>query len=216
MEDSIVTLFKNKILGNSKMTTKQKAILDASIVLFSEKGFANTSTSEIAKASGAAEGTIFKHFGSKENLLIATIIPFLIDDIFPEVARQFTEQNLNIKHADLYSFLKNILKDRIVFINDNHKISKIFLNEILYNDEIKKKILKLIPKETKIAFTNILNTFKEQDLLVDWPNDVILRFIITNIASYGIAKYTLFPERKWNDNEEIEYLAILLSKGLSK
>lgn len=216
MEYSIVTLFKNKILGNSKMTTKQKAILDASIVLFSEKGFANTSTSEIAKASGAAEGTIFKHFGSKENLLIATIIPFLIDDIFPEVARQFTEQNLNIKHADLYSFLKNILKDRIVFINDNHKISKIFLNEILYNDEIKKKILKLIPKETKIAFTNILNTFKEQDLLVDWPNDVILRFIITNIASYGIAKYTLFPERKWNDNEEIEYLAILLSKGLSK
>lgn len=216
MEDSIVTLFKNKILDNSKMTTKQKAILDASIVLFSEKGFANTSTSEIAKASGAAEGTIFKHFGSKENLLIATIIPFLMDDIFPEVARQFTEENLNIKHADLYSFFKKILKDRIAFINDNHKIGKIFLNEILYNDEIKNKILKLIPKETKIAFNNILNTFKEQDLLVDWPNDVILRFIITNIASYGIAKYTLFPERKWDDNEEIEYLAILLSKGLSK
>lgn len=216
MEDSIVTLFKNKILDNDKMTNKQKAILDASINLFAEKGFANTSTSEISKLSGAAEGTIFKHFGSKENLLIATIIPFLIDDVFPEVAKQFTEATLEIEHKDLYSFFKIILSDRIKFLNDNYKIGKIFLNEILYNENIRNKLLILIPAEIKVTFFNILNNFKEKDLLVDWPNDVILRFILSNIASYGISKYILFPNKSWDDEKEIDYIATLLSKGLSK
>lgn len=216
MEDSIVTLFKNKILDNDKMTTKQKAILDASINLFAEKGFANTSTSEISKLSGAAEGTIFKHFGSKENLLIATIIPFLIDDIFPEVAKQFSKTALEIEHTDLKSFFKIIVSDRVNFLNENNKIGKIFINEILYSEDIRNKLITLIPSEIKVNFYKVLDNFKEKGLLVDWPNEVIIRFIMTNIASYGISKYTLFPNKPWDDEKEIDYIAALLSKGLSK
>lgn len=55
------------------MTEKKEKILDTALILFTEKGYANTSTSSIAKRAGVSEGLIFKHFSSKEGLLDALI-----------------------------------------------------------------------------------------------------------------------------------------------
>ncbi|QQP71486.1 helix-turn-helix transcriptional regulator [Carnobacterium sp. CS13] len=68
--DSFIELFKQKVSNNKKMTLKQQQILKVSIDLFSQKGFANTSTNEIAKQANVAEGTIFKHFGNKEIFVV--------------------------------------------------------------------------------------------------------------------------------------------------
>ena len=44
------------------------AILDAAQALFLERGFAGTSMSEVAKASGVTKSLIHHHFGSKDQL----------------------------------------------------------------------------------------------------------------------------------------------------
>ena len=75
--DSVFEIFKHKIQNNEKLTPKMQAILSASLELFAEKGYSNTSTKDIARLANVAEGTIFKHFGSKENLLYASILPIL-------------------------------------------------------------------------------------------------------------------------------------------
>lgn len=46
----------------------RRNILDAARDLFLEKGFADTSTSEIAKSAGATKSLIHHHFGSKQQL----------------------------------------------------------------------------------------------------------------------------------------------------
>ena len=51
--------------------SKKEMILAAATELFSRQGFNETATSEVAKKAGVAQGTIFHHFKSKENLLIA-------------------------------------------------------------------------------------------------------------------------------------------------
>src|SRR5665647_2980426 len=43
-------------------------ILNASIVLFSQKGYSAVTTKEIAKEAGVSEMTLFRHFESKHNL----------------------------------------------------------------------------------------------------------------------------------------------------
>lgn len=53
--------------------TRREAILNAATRLFAEKGFTNTSIAELAGATGVAEGTIFYHFKSKEDLLLAIL-----------------------------------------------------------------------------------------------------------------------------------------------
>lgn len=46
----------------------REAIFDAALSLFSTKGFASSTTKEIAAAAGVAEVTLFRHFTTKENL----------------------------------------------------------------------------------------------------------------------------------------------------
>jgi AcrR family transcriptional regulator len=51
--------------------TRKENIMNAATELFARQGFNGTSTSEIARSAGVAQGTIFHHFKNKENLLAA-------------------------------------------------------------------------------------------------------------------------------------------------
>ncbi len=51
------------------MRTRRQDIADVALQLFGDKGYDNTSTQQIARAAGVSEALIFKHFGSKEQLL---------------------------------------------------------------------------------------------------------------------------------------------------
>jgi len=53
----------------NKEDTKQR-ILRAALDLFKEKGFEGTTTKEISKKSGIAEGTLFNYFKTKEDLAL--------------------------------------------------------------------------------------------------------------------------------------------------
>ncbi len=50
---------------------KRERILRAAIKIFSHKGFFNSKVSEIARAAGVADGTIYLYFRNKDDLLIS-------------------------------------------------------------------------------------------------------------------------------------------------
>ena len=52
---------------------RRNEILDAADMLFADKGFDNTSTSDILEKVGIARGTLYYHFKSKEDILDALI-----------------------------------------------------------------------------------------------------------------------------------------------
>lgn len=52
---------------------RKNEILDAAARLFTEKGFDNTSTSDIMSAVGIAKGTLYHHFKSKEDIMDSLI-----------------------------------------------------------------------------------------------------------------------------------------------
>lgn len=51
-------------------TTKRERILRAAIEVFARNGYFNAKVSEIAKAAGVADGTIYLYFDGKEDLLV--------------------------------------------------------------------------------------------------------------------------------------------------
>jgi AcrR family transcriptional regulator len=53
--------------------SKRDDILQTATRLFSEKGYRNTAIAELAKMTGVAEGTIFYHFKTKEELFLAIL-----------------------------------------------------------------------------------------------------------------------------------------------
>jgi TetR/AcrR family fatty acid metabolism transcriptional regulator len=50
---------------------KRERILDAAVRVLAKKGFHSTRVSEVAKAAGVADGTIYLYFKSKDELLIS-------------------------------------------------------------------------------------------------------------------------------------------------
>lgn len=62
---------------------KKDVILQAATYLFSHKGYKDTAMGELTKLTGAAEGTIFYHFKSKQGLFLA-ILSQLRERILPE------------------------------------------------------------------------------------------------------------------------------------
>lgn len=51
--------------------TRKDRIMDAALRIFAEKGFQNATITEISKAAGVSEATIYEYFGTKEDLLFA-------------------------------------------------------------------------------------------------------------------------------------------------
>lgn len=64
-------------------TSKRERILRAAVEVFAKNGYFNAKVTEIAKAAGVADGTIYLYFDGKEDLL---------NTIFREYTRNYLEQ----------------------------------------------------------------------------------------------------------------------------
>src|SRR5882724_1447286 len=56
-----------------KADDRRSQLIEAAMDLFSRKGFAGTTTKEIAQAAGVSEAIIFRHFATKRDLYTAII-----------------------------------------------------------------------------------------------------------------------------------------------
>lgn len=201
---------------SKKQTEKQQKIVEVAVKLFAEKGYSNTSTSEIAKAAGVAEGTIFRHYGTKDNLLLSIILPFIKDSLPSMAEGVFTEINLD-KLPSFESFLRALIQNRIKFVKENKEIFQIIVKEILYNEGLRKELQPYITANIFSRILRLIERFKEQGELVDLPAKTIMRMIFTNLAGYFISRFLVLPESFVKDEEaELETLITFIKDGLGK
>jgi len=66
--------------------TRKDRIMDAALRIFAEKCFQNATITEISKAAGVSEATIYEYFGTKEDLLFA-IPEKITNDTFEESSK---------------------------------------------------------------------------------------------------------------------------------
>jgi len=70
--ENIMNLVRAMILPREESEkSKPDTILSAATKIFSEKGFAKSKVSEIAKLAGVAEGTVYEYFVNKESILLS-------------------------------------------------------------------------------------------------------------------------------------------------
>lgn len=123
----VITSFEQNLIKAEIPAGKKKVML-AAIHLFSKQGFSATTTAQIAKEAGVSEGTIYKYFSSKRELLNQLIAPMFekIRDSF------FTEISANQSLDDLITF---VIKNRIDFASKNFELFKIVLQEFLTSSD---------------------------------------------------------------------------------
>ncbi|MBI5904983.1 MAG: TetR/AcrR family transcriptional regulator [Deltaproteobacteria bacterium] len=74
-------------------TARSRAILSTACRLFAAKGYANATTSEIAREAGVAEGTLYHHFGSKDGIFL-TLFDETLDGFLSGI-EELLARNLN-------------------------------------------------------------------------------------------------------------------------
>ena len=182
-------------LKSSSLSLKQRQVLISSLKLFSEIGFENTTSNLIAEHAGVSEGTVFSYFKTKEGILDAILSRFL-EQVIPEVIADFSDKRFIIEQETFSLFLKSIVQDRLVFIQNNKMQVKILLSRLLIDKTISEELGNIIVRSIIKPISPILNQFKENGVIRDWSNERIVRYILALSLSYTIPMII-------NDNEDI-------------
>lgn len=199
--------------NETKLTKKQKSILEAATELFAEKGYAGTSTSEIANKAEVAEGTIFKHFKSKKGLLLSIVSPITLKLIAPMVKNDLNKV-LDQEFERFQDFIRAMIENRKVFIKNNLPLLRILIQEIPFHPELKEQFIEHIGKDIFAKLRQIVEHYQSSGQIIQTHPDTIIRIVASSIFSYIISRYVIVPEGNWNDEEEIERIIQVLEKGI--
>lgn len=185
-----------------KLTKKQIAILEAATELFAEKGYAGTSTSEIANKAEVAEGTIFKHFKSKKGLLLAIVSPMMMK-LFAPVIKKDMDKVLDLEFEYFQDFIRAMIENRKEFIQNNLPMLRILVQEIPFHPELKEQFIEYIGKDIFAKMRKIVRYYQDKGQLIEMNPDTIIRTAASTILSYIVARYVFLPEINW-DAEDVE------------
>jgi AcrR family transcriptional regulator len=219
MSDQELDQWLNEVLAISddedKMTEKQIKILKAAVEIFSEKGYAASSTSEIAQKAGVAEGTIFRHYKTKKELLLSIVAPVMTRFVAPLLIRDFTKV-IEAPYPSFEQFLRAILWNRYEFAKRHLPVLKIMLQEIPFHPELRQQFVEHVGKKVIDRFIAAIEHFQAQGLIVDAPPASVIRFNISAGAGLLIARFILLPDLDWDDQAEVERTIDFIVNGIGK
>ena len=199
---------------DQSLTEKQKGILAAATELFAEKGYAATSTSEIAKKAGVAEGTIFRHHKSKKDLLLTIVSPTMIKVIGPVVKRDINKV-LDNEFDNFQDFIRAMVQNRIKFVKNNIPLLRIVIQELPFHEELKKQAIEHIGKDVFEKLREVVQHFQNKGQVIDMHPDTIIRVVAPSIFAYIVSRYVILPEAAWDDEEaEIERIIEVITNGI--
>lgn len=205
MEHSELRLFQDAHVLDD-FTDKQVKIFVAAIDVFSSKGYANSSTKEIAVQAGVSEGNIFSKFTNKRGLLDAIIEP-VIYSIFPTSMAGLIETEPAGDFLTLHAFIEAFITNRLQFLYANEKVLKILIAELGYDEKTRSDFADNLPKEMFINLRQELDQLKDRHMVVNWPNDELIRIIIA--LTGGVVLGHLFFKQTITDGEVTHVIAAL-------
>lgn len=196
---------------------RKEEILEAAIRIFSEKGFDNTTTKEIANEAGIAEGTIFRYFKTKKDILDSVIVKFM--DIADEkyMISPVLKALENAKDKDESEVVYEILKERVSFINKNMNIIKTTFGELLINSELREKWMDKIVNKIKDAASNYIEEKIKEGKFKKVDSFSALRCLAGMVFSYEFQKNMMGGLSKAQDEDaEIRMITDLFINGIKK
>jgi AcrR family transcriptional regulator len=123
---------------------KKDLILEASIEVFTEKGYNLATTLEISKRAGVSEMTLFRHFQTKNNLFLASIKQAIGESIIDDMP-------LDI-NLDFRDFIRLLIHEKMLMISVHTNLIKMLIRETLSHT---------LPQElgfTKMIYNQVIKT----------------------------------------------------------
>jgi len=164
----------------------EQSILEIAEKLFLEKGFAQTSTTEIAKEVGCNQALVHYYFRTKDNLF---------NVIFEQKFKLFFQGIFEMKNMGELKFqdkLKHIIETHFDMLRQNPKMPFLIITELSRRPEqiiILREKLHSLPEQ---VFSELNNNLK---LEIELGNirEISLTDLIINMLSLNIALFVMMP-----------------------
>ncbi|WP_263703237.1 TetR/AcrR family transcriptional regulator [Bacillus thuringiensis] len=201
--------------NTDKRNERQMRILEAAVDMFGEKGYASTSTSEIAKRAGVAEGTIFRYYKTKKDLLFAVVMPTLTKFAAPFFVQAFAKEIFKLEYESYEELLRVVIHNRFEFAKKHFPMIKILIQEVPFQPELKNEIQQLVETELLSHFKKLIAKFQEEGAIIEMPPASVLRLTLSAVLGLLLTRFLLLPEEKWDDEVEIENTIQFILYGLT-
>lgn len=212
--DEMLKQMISEFEDDGQMTEKQKRIMEAAQKIFSEKGFHAGSTSEIAREAKVAEGTIFRHYKNKKELLLSLVFPALIKMAAPRILKD-ARTLLARKEAPIEEVLEGLIKNRLKVVEENWPRLKIALIESQYHPEIKAALKKYLVSEARSAAEAFISGRVASGEIKDLNVRTMTRAVFSIVSGYIISRQ-IFEEEEINEDDEIAVIVDILLNGLKR
>jgi len=191
------------------MTTRDK-ILEAALKLFSEKGYKGATTHEIANQAGVAEGTIFRYFPSKKDLLLSVANPVVVDSLKNIIAdcQDYSPQGM----------LEAVIHNRLEVVSKNIDLVKILITESQFHPELKDKFVTEIVLPAASLMQAYFQEQEQKGILRDIDTEISIRALIGMVAVFVVWKYAFKGEKyvKFSDEEVVTNIVDIFLNGMLK
>jgi len=132
-------------MARKRVGNKREKIINAAAKFFGEKGYHNTTTSEIAEAAGVAAGTIYIYFASKEELIVAVFEEFL--------GRHMERLQAGVESVDgPVGRIRRLMTLGLELMESNPESAKIFLSQLRQSTTM----IKTVAKRSSRAYKDII------------------------------------------------------------
>lgn len=204
-------------MSKQKSLQTEERILNAAIKIFSEKGFSAATTSEIAKAANVAEGTIFRYFPKKKELLhgiVLRAIDIFGKNILVDELQQVINENSN---KSIEQKIKAIIMNRIKVFTEYFPYIKVVLYEIQFHEDIRQLFIDKISKNIIKMVKQVIEDSKEQGEIKSINSLVACRSFIGMVLMMLMQRQFIPSENVFVDiEEEVDMIIDIFFNGIKK
>lgn len=172
---------------------RRRRIVEASVPLFGRRGFAGTTTKEIADAAGVSEGLVFKHFPSKQALYAEILNDGCQGD--PRLERLFA---LEPSTSTLIVMVHFMLRHAMLGATPGSELEtrqRLMLNSLLEDGEYARLALDWLETNIRPRVEECLRAAEAAGHLVALPTSYALRFWLSHHVAMMLA-YARLPNRE--------------------
>ncbi len=162
-------------------------ILQASLQLFARQGYDGTTTRDLAKLAGVAEGTLFRHFANKKAILIEVATTGWVD-ILTDLLTELSEMGS-------YKAVSQVMRRRMLNMRKNSDLLRVCFIEAQYHPELKETIqAEVISKMTDVAEA-FFATAMEKGIYRQMNPKIVAKVFLGIFAIAGFSEQTIIdPE----------------------
>ena len=158
-------------------------ISQAALKLFAKRGYEGTTTKDLAKSAGVAEGTLFRHFNNKKAILIEVATAGWVDIL--------TDLLTELSQMGSYKAVSQVMRRRMLNMRKNSDLMRVCFVEAQYHPELRDSIqAEVISKMTDVAEA-FFETAMEKGIYRPMNPKIVARVFLGIFAIAGFSEETI-------------------------